>query len=135
MNTKNTQVAHSDNDIPYRSGISAQRHEAVGRAHAPSPALSKEAVYAKAEKQMRLGQILVISGFGILMAGIVAYCIVGVAAEPNQNLGIAFLANSSWLIAPAQAVMAVGTLLWLAGSLLYVLGALDSDPTGPDLYF
>lgn len=81
------------------------------------------------------GKLLVIVGFGVLAIGIFTYCLIGVAAEPNQVFGMPSVTNSSRLSITAQAAMAIGTLLWLVGSFQYLLGAVDSDPEGPDLYF
>ena len=133
----NTQNVSSDNQVPYRNDMDDMRPRiASARADANSPLpQTKEARYAKAAQQMHRGKTLVFIGFGILGLAMLVYCVVGVAAEPNQDFGMAFLADSRWLVIPAQAGMAIGTLLWLAGSFQYLLGALDSDPDGPDLYF
>ena len=42
---------------------------------------------------------------------------------------------SRWLVGPALGVIGLGTLLWLVGSFVYLNGAMDSDPEGPDLHF
>lgn len=96
--------------------------------------LSKADVYARAERQMRCGKRLVISGFVSAVAGIVAYCVVGLSAGVNPQAGSVFLESSGWLHGATLAIIGLGVLLWLAGSILYVNGGMDSDPDGPDLY-
>ncbi len=97
--------------------------------------LSKAEIYAKAERQMRSGRQLVISGFVVAVLGVVGYCFVGLSAGVNQQLGSAFLESSGWLTGATLGTIGLGTLLWLVGSFLYVSGGMDSDPDGPDLYF
>ena len=91
-------------------------------------------VHASAERQMQRGKRLVISGFVVAVLGIVAYCCVGLSAGVNQQTGSAFLESSGWLHGTTLAIIGLGTLLWLLGSILYVNGGTDSDPDGPDLY-
>ena len=100
----------------------------------PAP-LSKAEVYARAERQMRRGKRLVISGFVVAAVGMVTYCVVGLSAGVNQQTGSAFLESSGWLHGATLAIIGLGMLLWLVGSILYVNGGMDSDPDGPDLYF
>lgn len=100
-----------------------------------SAPLSKAAIYARAEQQMHRGRQLVISGFVVAVLGIVAYCVVGLSVDVNQQLGLAFLESSEWLTGATLGIIGFGTLLWLAGSFLYVSGGMDSDPDGPDLFY
>ena len=111
-------------------GIAHTQVEAVSRVP-----LSKAEVYAKAERRMRRGKRLVISGFVIAIVGIIAYCLVGLSADVNRQLSSAFLESSEWLTGATLGIIGFGTLLWLAGSFLYLSGGLDSDPDGPDLFF
>ena len=104
--------------------------EAVNRAP-----LSKTEFYARAEQRMRRGKRLVISGFVVAVVGIVVYCLAGLSADVNRQLGSAFLESSEWLTGATLGIIGLGTLLWLAGSFLYLSGGMDSDPDGPDLYF
>ncbi len=107
------------------------------RADEPVPAatLSKAEVYARAALRMQHGKQLVISGFVVAVAGIVAYCVVCFSAGVNQELGSALLESPGWLVGPTLGMIGLGTLLWLVGSFVYLNGAMDSDPNGPDLHF
>jgi hypothetical protein len=96
---------------------------------------TKAEVHARAERHMRSGKRLVISGFVVAVLGIVAYCFVGLSAGVNQQTGSAFLESAGWLTGATLGIVGLGTLLWLVGSVLYVSGGMDSDPDGPDLYF
>jgi hypothetical protein len=102
---------------------------------AVSVPLSKAEIYARAEQQMHRGKQMVISGFVVAVLGIVAYCVVGLSAGVNQQLGSAFVESAGWLTGATLGVIGFGTLLWLVGSFLYVSGGMDSDPDGPDLNF
>jgi hypothetical protein len=39
------------------------------------------------------------------------------------------------MIGPALGVIGIGTLLWLVGSFVFLRGAMDSGPDGPDIDF
>jgi hypothetical protein len=84
---------------------------------------------------MRRGKRLVISGFVVAVFGIVAYCVVCFSATVNQQLGAALLESPGGLAGPTLGIIGLGTLLWLVGSFVYLNGAMDSDPSGPDLHF
>lgn len=88
--------------------------------------------YARAEEMMRRGKRFVISGFVVSILGIVGYCVVSLGASINKDMGASFLENPGPLVGPALAVLGLGTLLWLVGSFMYLRGAMDSDPDGPD---
>ncbi len=122
-------VGLSTNELRDRGGESARKTSAAEAER------TKKALYADAERRMLRGKRLVISGFVVVVVGMVAYCLACFAAGMNANLGAALLENPGWLIGPAIAVMGAGALLWLVGSFLYLLGGMDSDPEGPDLYF
>jgi len=86
-----------------------------------------------AEQRMRHGKQLVISGFVVAVLGIIAYCGVCFRAAANQELGSTLLESPGWVGGPTLGIIGVGTLLWLVGSFIYLNGAMDSDPNGPDL--
>ncbi len=98
-------------------------------------AASKAEIYAAAEQQMRRGQRLVISGFVVAVLGIIAYCVICLSAAVNQELGSSLLESPGWLAGSTFGIIGLGTLLWLAGSFIYLNGAMDSDPSGSDLHF
>lgn len=90
---------------------------------------------ARGAERMRLGRRLVLYGFGIAVAGIVAYCVTCFASGPSPTMGIALLQRADWIVGGCFTIIGAGTLLWLVGSFIYFGGALDSDPQGPDLHF
>lgn len=102
---------------------------------APVAAPSKTDTYAMAEERMRRGKRLVMGGFVVAVLGIVAYCVVCFSAAMNPELGSTLLESPGWLAGPTLGIIGVGTLLWLVGSFIYLNGAMDSDPNGPDLHF
>ncbi|MCC6145443.1 MAG: hypothetical protein IT368_16680 [Candidatus Hydrogenedentes bacterium] len=126
MNTAHARI------VPESRGIySDSARQAQPPRPAPATAQTREAGYAAAARKMRLGKLLVIAGFVLLLLGAVAYCVAGISAGAQDEA----LHESPWVLFVAQGTLALGTLMWLAGSFLYFLGGLDSDPDGPDLYF
>ncbi len=95
----------------------------------------KAEVYARAEQRMRRGKQIVISGLIVAMVGIVAYCVASFNVAVNQGLGPALLESRGWLLGPTLGMLGLGILLWLVGTFVYIVGAMDSDPNGPDLHF
>lgn len=100
------------------------------RGSAVAPARAE--VYASAERRMRRGERLVITGFVLAMLGIAVYC-VGVGA--SEYLGASLLENPEWAIEAALGILGLGTLLWLAGLFGYLRAAMDSDPEGSVHHF
>ncbi len=96
---------------------------------------TKAEVYARAEQRMRRGKQLVISGFIVAVVGIVAYSVASFNAAAIRELGSALLESPGWLVGPTLGIIGLGTLLWLVGTFVYLDGAMDSDPNGPDLHF
>ncbi len=119
--------------------VAHQVSVAAGHAMTDEPpsvaTLTKAEVYARAEQRMRRGKQLVISGFIVAVVGMVAYCVACFSAAANQELGSALLESPGWLVGPTLGIIGLGTLLWLVGSFVYLSGAMDSDPNGPDLHF
>ncbi|MCZ7605630.1 MAG: hypothetical protein M5U25_06040 [Planctomycetota bacterium] len=97
--------------------------------------LEKKKQYAEAHRRMLRGKKLVISGFVVAVIGIVGYCIVCLGAGFNREIGTAMLDNQFWFTSASLGVMGLGTLFWLIGSFLYLIGAMDSDPDGPNVTF
>lgn len=95
---------------------------------------AKSDSYTKAERQMRRGKQLVISGFTVSAMGIVAYCIAAFGAGVDRELGSALFEHLGWLTGLTLGVIGLGTLLWLVGSFVFLSGAMDSDPEGADPY-
>jgi len=96
---------------------------------------SQEEVYAEAEQRMRRGRRLVIGGFVVAVVGVIGYSVACFSAAVSPQLGSTLLERPGWLVGPALGIIGLGTLLWLVGSFMYLTGAMDSDPNGPDLYF
>jgi len=99
-----------------------------------SAPLARAGASNEAVLRMRQGHRLVISGFVVAVAGVVAYCIVCLGAALNQNLGAALLESPGWLAGSMLGIIGLGTLLWLVGSFMYLSGGMDSDPDDADLY-
>ncbi len=99
------------------------------------PLATKAEVYARAEQRMHRGKRLVMSGFVVAVLGVIGYCAVSFGAGINQEVGASVLEDPGPLLGPALGVIGLGTLLWLVGSFDYLMGAMDSDPDGPDIDF
>ncbi|OHB81005.1 MAG: hypothetical protein A2W31_15355 [Planctomycetes bacterium RBG_16_64_10] len=82
---------------------------------------------------MRRGRRLVIAGFVVTIAGIIGYCLACFGASLNATPGP--IEDAAWFVTPALGIIGLGTLLWLVGSFMFLSGAMDSDPDGPDLRF
>lgn len=80
---------------------------------------------------MRIGKRLVITGFFVALIGMILYC----AAPFAVGVGSTVQAGTGWPVVATLSVVGVGTLLWVVGALVYFIGGVDSDPSGPDLYF
>ena len=121
------------------SATSDTRAKAEGHAKTDEPPSvatpTKAEVYARAEQRMRRGKQLVISGIIVAVVGIVAYSVASFNAAAIQELGSALLESRGWLVGPTLGIIGLGTLLWLVGTFVYLVGAMDSDPNGPDLHF
>ena len=91
-------------------------------------AAARARAHAAAESRMRRGKRLVISGFIIAIIGVVGYCAACHSAGVNQDLGTTFLDNPALLVGPTLGFIGVGTLLWLVGSVLFLMGAMDDEP-------
>lgn len=88
----------------------------------------KQAAYAKAERLVRTGKQLVNAGFVVSILGIVAYCLACFWATLNQKVGGVLYDNPGWLLLPTLGTIGLGTLVWLAGSVLHLKGAMECDP-------
>ena len=99
------------------------------------PALSKLEIYAQAERIMRRGKRLVISGCLVATIGMVAYCALSLEADASQQPATTQFEALDRFTGATLGVVGVGTFLWLLGAWAYLRGGLDSDPSGPDLFF
>lgn len=89
--------------------------------------------YADAERRMHRGRRLVLAGFVVAVAGVVAYCVACLTAGREPALGSYLNEHAGVLVGPALGVIGAGTLLWLVGSFVYLRAAMDSDPDGDSL--
>lgn len=80
---------------------------------------------------MRMGKRLVITGFFVALIGVILYC----AAPFAVAVGSTVQADMGWPVVASLGVVGVGALLWVVGAIVYFIGGVDSDPSGPDLYF
>lgn len=129
-NERAATLARTERDALHLARLTSREH-----AHQIQAARDKTDVYAKAARRMRRGRQLVISGFVVAVVGIVAYCIACFSTGVNQEFGSALLENPEWLVAPTLGVIGLGTLLWLVGSFLYLIGGMDSDLEESDFHF
>lgn len=112
---------------------SAQSTHTFGVMAADKPALSKQEL---ATLRIRRGRALVIGGFVVTILGVIGYCAVTFAG--GMHLGVAeLLLESTTPFVTTLVVIGAGTLLWLVGSMMYLIGAVDSDtyddsPSPPD---
>jgi hypothetical protein len=92
--------------------------------------------YAKAERQVRQGKRLVITGFFVALIGAFLYCGALYRVDANQQLSSTVLqANTEWSVIASLGIVGVGVLLWIVGAIVHFIGGVNSDPSGPDLYF
>lgn len=85
-----------------------------------------------AESLQRTGKRMVIAGFVVTIAGVVAYCAVNFAGGVNADMGDLLLRNSVPFATATLAVLGLGTLLWLIGSFTYLRGAMEADDDGAE---
>lgn len=107
-------------------------HHADELRHASSPASEASSSLISTERRMRRGKTLILSGFAVAIVGIIGYCIASFGAEINLGLAAPFLENRQAVVGPALGVIALGTLLWLAGSYLFLSSAMDSATDGQE---
>jgi hypothetical protein len=129
MSTLDAQTASNAGEIPSVSNSGSMQKSSTTKS------LSREALYARAAAQLRLGKWIIIAGFGLLLLGVVTYCVASIGGEPAQEPGLLAGTGAAWVSLAGQAAMAAGMLAWLLGCFVHLWGALDSDPEGPDLYF
>ncbi len=82
---------------------------------------------ATPEQRMRRGKRLVLAGFVVAIVGMVGYCVACLAGGADARVGTALLERPEWLIVPTLGTIALGTLLWLVGSFVFLMAAMDSD--------
>ncbi|MCC7381921.1 MAG: hypothetical protein IT384_08835 [Deltaproteobacteria bacterium] len=104
------------------------RNEQLPVVHAPSgPVDARAHRVLEAEARQRRGRILIFSGFAITIAGVVLYCAACFAGGLDADMGDLLFKNTVPFARATLGVLGVGTLVWLAGSLTYLRGAMDAD--------
>jgi hypothetical protein len=111
-----------------------------GDAALPRPRPPGRAVTAGAEtpatladRRQRSGERMIVGGFAIAIVGVVAYCLASFAAGINSTVDGILFNNDVPFVRATLVVLGVGTLVWLAGSITYLKGALEADEdAGPD---
>ena len=112
--------------------INRSNHQDGTSCSAPSTTRARD--YIVAESRMRRGKRLTISGVVVAIVGVIGYCIGWLGAGVNQELGPTLLENPPMLVISSLSGIALGTLLWLVGSVLYMNGMMDGDPDRPDIF-
>jgi uncharacterized membrane protein len=103
---------------PFLARKRSGRHlEAKARAQARS----------HAESLQRVGTRTIAVGSVITIVGIVLYCIACFAGGIDADLGDILFRNSVPFARTTLAVVALGTVVWLVGSLTYLRGAMDAE--------
>lgn len=80
---------------------------------------------------MREGKRLILLGFIVAVVGIVAYCVVGLSAPAPGTTSNGLEGMST----PSLGIIGLGTLLWLIGSFVFLLGGMDADTDEKELDF
>ncbi|MBI3019310.1 MAG: hypothetical protein HYY61_05405 [Deltaproteobacteria bacterium] len=84
--------------------------------------------FDKSEKKMKRGQKLVISGFIVAVVGIVFYCIVSFVGSAKQEWTPFLFSHAHPILLTSLAIIGLGTLLWIIGSVMYLTGAMEKGP-------
>ncbi|MCC6523813.1 MAG: hypothetical protein IT373_14240 [Polyangiaceae bacterium] len=80
-----------------------------------------------AEARQKAGKKLILAGFVITIVGVVLYCAVCFAGDASADLGDMLFRNAVPFARATLAVLGLGTVVWLVGSVLYLRGAMDAD--------
>jgi len=96
-----------------------------------SQSASRIADMSVAERRMREGKRLILVGFVVAVVGIIAYCVVGLSAPAPGTASNGL----EGMVAPSLGIIGLGTLLWLIGSIVFLIGGMDSNADDRDLDF
>jgi hypothetical protein len=90
------------------------------------PAGSLELEQARVESRQRKGKVLVIAGWIFALVGVVLYCVGTFAADPEADLAAIVLTGAVPSARAALVIIACGTVIWIAGSIMHLGAALDA---------
>lgn len=82
---------------------------------------------SRAESLQRRGKAMILAGFIITIAGVILYCGVCFAGGMDAEMGDVLFRNAVPFGGATLAVLGLGTLVWLAGSVTFLRGAMDAD--------
>ena len=110
--------------------VGVEQHEAwmpvhESKRHGEVAAVGSRAT--RAEAAQRSGKRMVIAGSAITIVGVVAYCAVTFAGGMDADMGDILFRNAVPFARSTLALLGLGTLVWLIGSLKYLHGAMDAD--------
>ena len=103
--------------------------KAVTLHHVSSPARPLELEQTRAESRQRKGKALVIAGWVFALVGVVLYCVATFAAEPEADLAAIVLTGAVPSARAALVIIACGTVIWIAGSIMHLGAGLDAAET------
>lgn len=81
-----------------------------------------------ARQRAQRGQSLVVAGFVVTVTGIVGYCAACFTDGVGRDFDEIVSGNAVPFAGLSLAVVGLGTVLWLVGSLLHLSGLMDLDP-------
>lgn len=70
---------------------------------------------------------MILAGFIMTIAGVILYCGVCFAGGMDAEMGNVLFRNAVPVRGATLAVLGLGTLVWLAGSVTFLRGAMDAD--------
>jgi hypothetical protein len=89
-----------------------------------SPSLTRAAT---AERRQKTGKRMIVAGFVIAVAGVVLYCLASFAGDLGAGMGDVLVHDAVPHARATLAVIGLGTLVWLVGSIKYLNGVMDAD--------
>lgn len=106
----------------------------IGRdVRAESPAAVRASLAATAEARQKTGKRLIVAGFVITIVAVVLYCAACFAGGLSVAMDDILLRNAIPFARAMLAVLGLGTLVWLVGSVTYLRGAMDAEPDSDDV--
>jgi hypothetical protein len=107
----------------HHGGAAALSHPGDEALTAPTPA----ALAARAASRQRTGKRMIVAGFVITIIGVVLYCAASFGGDLGADMGDVLFRNAVPFARATLAVLGLGTLVWLAGSFIYLEGTMDAE--------